>query len=540
MEVAVNPQLQSAVLDKFARPFADKTRQITDNLDVSVEKQDVVIEKQDKIGDKVKKVISNLERAGDGMKGAFGRSADGLKELSMGFIDIKGIIEEVSKKFNALGDLFAPFAEIGSFAFAGLNFLQGKSRKQEQQSQVEPDDSNIIDGEYEVIDGNALPNPNTNNALALTSEVSEGFKNMFSGINDKIMMALAPVLAGLKAFGAGLFRLTVGLGAMLIPVALFALKGLAVVAALVAVATAIGLFISALNGWDAIGDTINMIQNVFGRFANGVRSLILGINDLLGKVGADFLSKKDREAMIEKNEKEVQRRNRVNAIAKDRDRVNEIGAMDISKEEKLKKIREEGLTTKDSKYNESGQLVNAQGDVLQKSKEEFQADATSQAELDILALESARRLPELEKRLKNARNDSQRETAQKAIEAANNFINKYNETNEVSAQDRLAKLQSENKRVNLRTIIDDVESDIGGIDINNNNMGMVADRYISKAKQTGEKIAEQTAEGKTTFLDSKLGRQGQLAQIMAPSLQQNITSAYVQQGQPAVAEALSK
>lgn len=537
MEVAVNPQLQSAVLDKFAKPFADKTQKITENLDLSVEKQDVVIEKQDKIGDKVKRVISNLERAGDGMKGAFGRSADGLKELSMGFIDIKGIIEEVSKKFNALGDLFAPFAEIGNFAFSGINFF--KSRQQEQQSQVRPDDSNIIDGEYEVIDGNALPNPN-NNALALSGEVSEGFKNMFTGINDKIMMALAPVLAGMKAFGAGLMRLTVGLGAMLIPVALFALKGLAVVAALVAVATAIGLFISALNGWDAIGDTINMIQNVFGRFANGVRSLILGINDLLGKVGADFLSKKDREEMIEKNEKERQRRNRVNAIAKDRDRVNEIGAMDISKEEKLKKIREEGLTTKDSKYNESGQLVNAQGDVLQKSKEEFQADATSQAELDILALESARRLPELEKRLKNARNDSQRETAQKAIEAANNFINKYNETNEVSAQDRLAKLQSENKRVNLKTIIDDVESDIGGIDINNNNMGMVADRYISKAKQTGEKIAEQTAEGKTTFLDSKLGRQGQLAQIMAPSLQQNITSAYVQQGQPAVAEALSK
>lgn len=540
MEVAVNPQLQSAVLDKFARPFADKTRQITDNLDLSVEKQDVVIEKQDKIGDKVKKVISNLERAGDGIKGAFGRSADGLKELSMGFIDIKGIIEEVSKKFNALGDLFAPFAEIGSFAFAGMSFMQTKARrKQESQSQVTPDDSNIIDAEYEVIDGSALPNPNKN-ALALPEEVSDGFKNMFTGINDKIMMALAPVLAGLKAFGAGLMRLTVGLGAMLIPVALFALKGLAVVAALVAVATAIGLFISALNGWDAIGDTINMIQNVFGRFANGVRSLILGINDLLGKVGADFLSDKDREAMIEKNEKERQRRNRVNAIAKDRDRVNEIGAMDISKEDKLKKIREEGLTTKDSKYNESGQLVNAQGDVLQKSKEEFQADATSQAELDILALESARRLPELEKRLKNARNDSQRETAQKAIEAANNFINKYNETNEVSAQDRLAKLKSENKRVNLRTIIDDVESDIGGIDINNNNMGMVADRYISKAKQTGEKIAEQTAEGKTTFLDSKLGRQGQLAQIMAPSLQQNITSAYVQQGQPAVAEALSK
>lgn len=537
MEVAVNPQLQSAVLDKFAKPFADKTQKITENLDLSVEKQDVVIEKQDKIGDKVKRVISNLERAGDGMKGAFGRSADGLKELSMGFIDIKGIIEEVSKKFNALGDLFAPFAEIGNFAFSGINFF--KSRQQEQQSQVRPDDSIIIDGEYEVIDGNALPNPN-NNALALSGEVSEGFKNMFTGINDKIMMALAPVLAGMKAFGAGLMRLTVGLGAMLIPVALFALKGLAVVAALVAVATAIGLFISALNGWDAIGDTINMIQNVFGRFANGVRSLILGINDLLGKVGADFLSKKDREEMIEKNEKERQRRNRVNAIAKDRDRVNEIGAMDISKEEKLKKIREEGLTTKDSKYNESGQLVNAQGDVLQKSKEEFQADATSQAELDILALESARRLPELEKRLKNARNDSQRETAQKAIEAANNFINKYNETNEVSAQDRLAKLQSENKRVNLKTIIDDVESDIGGIDINNNNMGMVADRYISKAKQTGEKIAEQTAEGKTTFLDSKLGRQGQLAQIMAPSLQQNITSAYVQQGQPAVAEALSK
>lgn len=82
---AVNPVLQSAIIDKYGRPFAEKTQKIVENLDMTVEKQDVVVEKQDQLGDKVKDVINNLDRAGGGFRNAFEKSSSGLKELTGGF-----------------------------------------------------------------------------------------------------------------------------------------------------------------------------------------------------------------------------------------------------------------------------------------------------------------------------------------------------------------------------------------------------------------------------------------------------------------------
>jgi len=115
---AVNPVLQSAIVDKYGQPFAQKTQKIVEQLDVTVEKQEIVIEKQDEIGKATKKVMRNFEFD---MGGAFARSSDGIKELTGGFLDIKDIIETVGKKFSALGDVIAPFSEMISGFGSALN-----------------------------------------------------------------------------------------------------------------------------------------------------------------------------------------------------------------------------------------------------------------------------------------------------------------------------------------------------------------------------------------------------------------------------------
>lgn len=114
----VNPVLQSAIVDKYGKPFAEKTQKIVENLDLTVEKQEIVIEKQDEIGKATKKVMRNFEVD---MGGAFARSSDGIKELTGGFLDIKDIIETVGKKFSALADVVAPFSEVISGIGSGLD-----------------------------------------------------------------------------------------------------------------------------------------------------------------------------------------------------------------------------------------------------------------------------------------------------------------------------------------------------------------------------------------------------------------------------------
>ena len=80
---AVSSVLQSSIVDKYGKPFAQKTQKIVENLDMTVEKQDVVVEKQDEIGKKVKNVINKLDKSSSNFSDAFTRSSDGLKELSM-------------------------------------------------------------------------------------------------------------------------------------------------------------------------------------------------------------------------------------------------------------------------------------------------------------------------------------------------------------------------------------------------------------------------------------------------------------------------
>ena len=117
---AVSSVLQSSIVDKYGKPFAQRTQKIVEQLDVTVEKQEIVIEKQDEIGKATKKVMRNFEVE---MGGAFARSSDGIKELTGGFLDIKDIIETVGKKFSALGDVIAPISEIVSGVASGADFL---------------------------------------------------------------------------------------------------------------------------------------------------------------------------------------------------------------------------------------------------------------------------------------------------------------------------------------------------------------------------------------------------------------------------------
>lgn len=132
---AVNPALQSAILDKFGNPFGQATQKIVENMDMTVEKQEIVIEKQDEIGKKTKEVISNLEGSSVDFNAAFSRSSDGIKELTGGFVDLRGIIETIGKKFSALNDVFAPVGEAisGLFAFQ----MMGDRRKEKRLAKAE-------------------------------------------------------------------------------------------------------------------------------------------------------------------------------------------------------------------------------------------------------------------------------------------------------------------------------------------------------------------------------------------------------------------
>jgi len=130
---AVSSVLQSSIVDKYGKPFAQRTQKIVEQLDVTVEKQEIVIEKQDEIGKATKKVMRSFEVD---MGGAFARSSDGIKELTGGFLDIKDIIDTVGKKFSALGDVVAPISEVISGIGSGLDirdrFKKDKTDKSEK------------------------------------------------------------------------------------------------------------------------------------------------------------------------------------------------------------------------------------------------------------------------------------------------------------------------------------------------------------------------------------------------------------------------
>jgi hypothetical protein len=506
---AVNPVLQSAILDKYGKPFAEKTQKIVENLDMTVEKQDVVVEKQDKLGDKIKEVVSNFEGAGTNFSDAFSRSSDGIKELSMGFLDIKGIVEEVGKKFQALGDFFAPIAEIGSFlavSGVGKKFLGGQGSG-----------TNTLENSREK---------NRRQELGFFGRMKENFAKLFVGFKSilaKVAMAfkslfvsMLPLIAKFLLFG-GLFAI---------------------------IAFGIGKLISTLVGWNTLKDTLDGLQNAFDSF-------ILFLNRIgLIDLSDEEIEKREEQKTLRKNNKFLDKQKEKDAkeIAKIESNT------DLSEDDKKKEIAKRGLLTGDETVTKTGAILNAEGEIVDVVKdnniyanirggnEAFQ-DRRLQSQLDMLALESARKLPELQENLDNAKTDKQKKKAQAALDAANNFIAKYNESNEVSAQDKIAQLREEKgPRIGFRDVASMYETDKGYESqeyFDRVKVNSMSNKFIDNASRTGEIIAEQTDRNKTNLLDMA-GNKGQIAQVMAPSLTQSISNAYIQQGQPAVAEALSK
>jgi hypothetical protein len=527
MEVAVNPQLQSAVLDKFARPFADKTRQITENLDLSVEKQDVVIEKQDKLGDKVKDVVSNLEGAGGNFSDAFSRSSDGLKELSMGFVDIKGIIEEVGKKFSALQDFLSPLAEVLSFLFVSGFFGKKKDKNEgikktsmfdrlKERGQNIVDKTRAIGTQYrkgELLrnkkDGTLVQPGQAEDPLLL---FKEKITKTFSNFGDKFKnlgKSMAGFTKNLLAAARGFGLLIVG---MLPVIAKFLLIG-----GLIAVAAVgIGKLIKALGGWELLEKGINGIINLVGRIQNGFRQFILAIDTAVRKISFGTMS-----------------------ILSDDERASKQKAIEDTRDARFFRNERSAGNVPEGATIENGKILDADGNTVAVRKgteayEQRQEDVSKQQELDVLALESVKRLPQLQKMKDNARNDKQREHAEKAIAAAEHFIVEYNKSNEVSAQDRFAQLQQEKgtnvfgkqKEVSLKDVVKSVEEQYG-VEIEGNT-ALKASQMINNASKSGNVIAEQTAESKTASDSSS-----SVTSVMQPSVIQNNSSTFEMSSQPA-------
>lgn len=529
MEVAVNPQLQSAVLDKFARPFADKTQNIVENLDMTVEKQDVVVEKQDKLGDKVKDVVSNLEGAGGNFSDAFSRSSDGLKELSMGFVDIKGIIEEVGKKFSALQDILAPLAEFLSFFYVA-NIVGKKKDKNEgikktsmfdrlkERGQNIVDKTRAIGTQYrkgELLrnkkDGSLVQPGQAEDPLLLFKEKItktfnfENLKDKFKNLGKSIAGFTKKLLAAARGFGL----LILG---MLPVIAKFLLIGGLIALA----AVGIGKLVKALGGWELLEKGINGIINLAGRLQNGFRQLVLALDTIVRKVSFGTMS-----------------------LLSDDERASKQKAIEDTRDARFFRNERSAGNVPEGATIENGKILDAEGNTIAVRKgteayEQKQEDVSKQQELDVLALESVKRLPELQKKLANARNDKQREHAQKAIKAANHFIDEYNKSNEVSAQDRFAKMQEEKgknifgkqKEVSLKDVVKSVESDYG-VEIEGNTALKVS-QMINNASKSGNVIAEQTAESKTASDSSS-----SVTSVMQPSVIQNNSSTFEMSSQPA-------
>ena len=322
---AVNPALQSAIVDKYGKPFAEKTQQIVENLDMTVEKQDVVVEKQDQIGDKVKDVLSNLEGSGGNLGKAFGKSADGLKELTFGFVDIKGVLEEISKKFSAVGDLVAPLAEIGSFGFLTSSIGVNESGQVTVSDPDEKDDSpGIIDTSGNVIDIGDKKK---------SDEVTEKSNKKTLNFMERFRKSMEFVITGFKNLAKSLIPL----------IAKFVLMGLK----FAVVAIGLAYLVKALGGWKFVEERIRDIELSLLRFANFLDRYVFFNPDRADK----------RETVIDFKEQVQEDKEEVNKLKKET--IDEKGEVDEKKFEE-KRI-EKGLVLPTDTIDAIGRVVSEDG-----------------------------------------------------------------------------------------------------------------------------------------------------------------------------------
>ena len=325
---AVNPVLQSAIVDKYGRPFAEKTQKIVENLDLTVEKQDVVVEKQDQIGDKVKDVLSNLEGSGGNLGKAFGKSADGLKELTFGFVDIKGVLEEISKKFSAVGDLVAPLAEIGSFGFLTSSIGVNESGQVTVSDPDEKEDSpGIIDTSGNVIDIGDKKK---------SDEVTEKSNKKTLNFMERFRKSMGFVITGFKNLAKSLIPL----------IAKFVLMGLK----FAVVAIGLAYLVKALGGWKFVEERIRDIELSLLRFANFLDRYVFFNPDRADK----------RETVIDFKEQVQEDKEEVNKLKKET--IDEKGEVDEKKFEE-KRI-EQGLVLPTDTIDPIGRFVSQDGRIV--------------------------------------------------------------------------------------------------------------------------------------------------------------------------------
>ena len=516
---AVSSVLQSSIVDKYGKPFAQKTQKIVENLDMTVEKQDVVVEKQDEIGKKVKNVINNLDKSSSNFSDAFTRSSDGLKELSMGFIDIKGTIEEVSKKFQALNDFFAPIAEIGSFLLMtslGQRLFGGKKKDDEEKS---PDEK-LRDAFGDERSGLGKFFDGIKNAFsklfigfkAIVVKVALAFKTLF--------VSMLPEIAKFLLFG-GLFLLA---------------------------AVGVGKLISALGGWELLKIAVDGLQSLFTKFKVSMNSVIMFLDDWTpGKLISDE-SRQEKEQFNnrEKNKSFLEKR-----INQDAAEVGEIMTNEaLSDEEKIEQINLKKLVTPDSTITDTGAIVNESGERIDyrpgtEDSQAFLINKDIQADLDMLAIKSAQMRQKLDTQLERAKKSGDKEEIarlEKSIEASDNFMAEYDKT---YGEGAFAKTMADyGEFVSSRNAFQDRSagrflSIRDGTDIREfNDAGSNYSRFVLNAARTGDIIKDQLDRNETAVLDANA--KGTFASVMAPSLTQQITSVYENKVQPQVSEAISK
>lgn len=238
---AVNPVLQQSVLDKFAKPIADKSKAVVENLDLTVEKQSVVVEKQDEIGTKIKQVVADIDSSR--IKDSFAKSSDGIKELTFGLLDIKGIMEQVAKKFQALQDVFAPIAEIGSFGLHLEDRITGQKALKEKGDEITM--------RYRGKDGRRRERGTDKDGKKFDrfAKAPLGFLDKFklmigtvTKMLGNLVKAMIPLMLKFVFFG-GIFALA---------------------------AFAIGKFVEYMGGWDWLEDTINDLELNFMKLGQSI------------------------------------------------------------------------------------------------------------------------------------------------------------------------------------------------------------------------------------------------------------------------------
>lgn len=513
---AVNPQLQSAILDKFGNPFGQATQKIVENMDLTVDKQEVLVEKQDTVNDKVKQVINKLDGAGDGMSNALGRASDGIKELSFGMIDLKGIFETVSNKLSALGDIFAPLAEIGSFlAVTGVGT---KIKDTLTPTKTEDDKPKKRSFKY-TVNGEEVPDP-ADAQVSLAERLQMGFTNFFTGLKTmfkNLRTVFGKAITAIRTFTATLFT---GILAFLPYVAIVA-------------AATFGLvkLVQALGGWELLSKAINGLRTIFGNLKMALNSIVLWA-DGLPLIGG-FLGEEGKQQREEYNRNETNRQTLQDEKDKDKARVKEIMADESigSIEDRKALIQKEGLVTQDSTVNAQGQIMSADGKVLVDTKENI----SRQADLDYLALRSQMELPGLMEDLANAK-DKDKAKIQASIDAARNFIDNYNKTyGEGAAETAVAGFK---RKGDIQKFIRSKNDSIDRREFNDANANFKF--AVANAQKSGDVIKEQTIEtGESALLRAGANREA-IANVMAPNIITNATNQYQLAQQSNVDEGISK